>query len=94
MVFDGVGGETLDRSASILKPGGRIVTIVDGRSPDFFIVEPNQKQLDEVAKLLDAGQLKTYVNAAVPLAEAAKAYSGAVSNKRGYGKVVIVIDDQ
>jgi NADPH:quinone reductase-like Zn-dependent oxidoreductase len=94
VVFDGVGGETLDRSASILKPGGRIVTIVDGRSPDFFIVEPNQRQLIEVAKLLDAGRLKTYVNAAVPLAEAAKAYSGAVPNKRGYGKVVIVIDEQ
>ena len=94
VVFDGVGGETLDRSASILKPGGRIVTIVDGRSPDFFIVEPNQKQLSEVAKLLDAGRLKTYVNAAVPLAEAAKAYSGAVPHKRGYGKVVVVIDNQ
>lgn len=94
VVFDGVGGETLDRSAGILKPGGRIVTIVDGRSPNFFIVEPNQKQLSEVAKLLDAGRLKTYVNAAVPLPEAAKAYSGAVPNKRRYGKVVIVIADQ
>jgi hypothetical protein len=50
--------------------------------------------LIEVAKLLDAGRLKTYVNAAVPLAEAAKAYSAAVPNKRGYGKVVIVIEEQ
>lgn len=92
VVFDGVGGETFDRSASMLKSGGRMVTIVDQRSPDFFIVEPNQKQLSEVAKLLDAGRLKTYVNAAVPLAEASNAYSGAVPNKRGYGKVVIVIE--
>ena len=92
VVFDGVGGETFERSASMLKSGGRMVTIVDQRSPDFFIVEPNQKQLSEVAKLLDAGRLKTYVNAAVPLAEASNAYSGAVPNKRGYGKVVIVIE--
>jgi NADPH:quinone reductase-like Zn-dependent oxidoreductase len=94
VVFDAVGGETLDRSASMLKSGGRLVTIVDQRSPDFFIVEPNQKQLIEVAELLDAGRLKTYVNALVPLAEAAKAYSAAVPNKRGYGKVVIVIEEQ
>jgi NADPH:quinone reductase-like Zn-dependent oxidoreductase len=78
----------------MLKSGGRLVTIVDQRSPDFFIVEPNQKQLIEVAELLDAGRLKTYVNAAVPLAEAVKAYSGAVPNKRGYGKVVIVIEER
>jgi NADPH:quinone reductase-like Zn-dependent oxidoreductase len=94
VVFDGVGGETLDRSTSMLKPGGRMVTIVDQRSPDFFIVEPNQKQLSEVAKLLDAGRLKTFVNAAVPLAEASNAYTGAVPIKRGYGKVVIVIAEQ
>jgi NADPH:quinone reductase-like Zn-dependent oxidoreductase len=94
VVFDAVGGETLDRSASMLKSGGRLVTIVDQRSPDFFIVEPNQKQLIEVAELLDAGRLKTYVNAAVPLAEAAKVYSGAAPNKRGYGKVVIVIEER
>lgn len=100
VVFDGVGGETLDRSWNMLKPGGRLVTIAsdskdvtDQRSKDaFFIVEPSQKQLIEVAKLLDAGRLKTYVNAVVPLAEASDAYNGAVPNKRGYGKVVIVIN--
>jgi NADPH:quinone reductase-like Zn-dependent oxidoreductase len=95
VVFDGVGGETLARSWSMLKPGGRMVTIVDEASKDaFFIVEPNQKQLVEVAKLLDAGELKTYVGAVVPLAEASNAYSGAVPNKRQNGKVVIVINEQ
>ncbi len=99
VIFDGVGGETLDRSWSLLKSGGRLVTIAassesvtDQRAKDaFFIVEPNQKQLIEVAKLLDDGTLKTYVKAVVPLAEASDAYSGSVPNNRGYGKVVIVI---
>jgi NADPH:quinone reductase-like Zn-dependent oxidoreductase len=102
VVFDGVGGETLARSWSMLKPGGRMVTIAasgeyagDQRTKDaFFIVEPNQKQLTEVARLLDAGTLKTYVGAVVPLAEASSAYSGAISKKRDNGKVVIVINDQ
>jgi NADPH:quinone reductase-like Zn-dependent oxidoreductase len=100
VVFDGVGGETLDRSWSVLKPGGRLVTISAGggshpdpRSKDaFFIIEPNQRQLVEVAKMLDAGTLKTYIKAVVPLAEASNAYSGAVPNNRGYGKVVVVIN--
>jgi NADPH:quinone reductase-like Zn-dependent oxidoreductase len=100
VVFDGVGGETLDRSWSMLKPGGRLVTIAaeGGSHPDqrikdaFFIIEPKQKQLVEVAKMLDAGTLNTYIKAVVPLAEASNAYSGAVPNKRGYGKVVIVIN--
>jgi NADPH:quinone reductase-like Zn-dependent oxidoreductase len=74
------------------KPGGRLVTIVDYRHPEaFFIVEPNQKQLIEVAQLLDAGKLRTYVGAVVPLADASIAYDGAVPNKRENGKVVIVI---
>jgi NADPH:quinone reductase-like Zn-dependent oxidoreductase len=95
VVFDGVGGETLARSWNLLKPGGRMVTIVDQSSKDaFFIVEPNQNQLIEVARLLDAGDLKTYVGAMVPLAEASSAYSGAILKKRENGKVVIVINEQ
>jgi NADPH:quinone reductase-like Zn-dependent oxidoreductase len=98
VVFDGVGGETLDRSWNVLKPGGRMVTIAsiddtaEQRVKDvFFIVEPNQPQLAEVAKMLDAGALRTFVNAVVPLQEASNAYSGTLAKKRGYGKVVITI---
>ena len=99
VVFDTVGGDTLDRSWSTLNAGGRLVTIAsdlpenaDQRVKDaFFIVEPNQKQLREVAGLLDSGKLKTYVNAVVPFDEASDAYSGEVRGELGYGKVVIVI---
>jgi NADPH:quinone reductase-like Zn-dependent oxidoreductase len=99
VVFDTVGGDTLARSWSVLNAGGRLVTIVSGL-PDnaeqrvkdaFFIVEPSQKQLLEVARLLDDGTLKTYVNAVVSFEEASDAYSGDVRGKLGYGKVVIVI---
>ena len=99
VVFDTAGGDALDRSWSVLNAGGRLVTIVsdlpdngEQRVKDsFFIVEPSQKQLLEVARLLDAGTLKTYINAIVPFEEASDAYSGAVRDKLGYGKVVIVI---
>jgi NADPH:quinone reductase-like Zn-dependent oxidoreductase len=99
VVFDCVGGETLARSWSVLKPGGRMVTIAsnseatsDQRIKDaFFIVEPSQKQLVEVGKLLDQGRLRVFVDTEVPLSDAPAAYSGKVARKHGYGKTVVVL---
>ena len=99
VVFDAVGGDTLERSWGVLKPGGRMITIAadsegaaDQRVKDaFFIVEPNQKQLVEIAKQLDAGDLRAFVKTTVPLNEASAAYSGAVRHKGGHGKIVIAV---
>jgi NADPH:quinone reductase-like Zn-dependent oxidoreductase len=99
VVFDTVGGKTRERSWGVLKPEGRMITVAsDGGSSNdpritqsFFIVVPNQERLGELAKLLDDGSLKTFVNAAVPLAEAAAAYGSTVPRKLGYGKVVVAI---
>jgi NADPH:quinone reductase-like Zn-dependent oxidoreductase len=97
VVFDTVGGQTFEHSWRVLKPHGRMITIAagGGDSTDprvkksFFIVEPNQEQLIEVGKLLDNGSLKTFVKAAVPLAEAEAAYAKTIPQQLGYGKVVI-----
>ena len=99
IVFDAVGGDTLARSWSVLKSSGRMVTIAadseattDPRVKDaFFIVEPSQQQLVEVAKLIDARTLKAFVSAVVPLEEASVAYSGAIPDKRSHGKVVVAV---
>lgn len=97
VIFDTVGGDTLGRSWAVLKPSGRLVTIAasnedppDQRTKDaFFVVEPNQKQLTEIARQLDAGQLKTFVKAALPLSDAAAAYRGAAGKSAGHGKIVV-----
>lgn len=102
IVFDAVGGETLDRSWSVLNSGGRLVTIAASSEVPtdqhvkeaFFIVEPNQKQLIEVARLLDAGTLKAFVSAVVPLEKAAVAYSREIQQKLPYGKVVVAVPAQ
>src|SRR4029077_6437422 len=99
VIFDAVGGDTLERSWGVLKPGGRMITIAadsegtaDQRLKDaFFIVEPNQKQLVEIAKQLDAGHLRAFLKTTVPLNEPSAAYSGAVMDKSGFGKIVIAI---
>ena len=97
VVFDSVGGETLKRSWDLLKPDGRMVTIVEkseGTQDDrtakaFFIVEPNRNQLTEIAALFDAGHLRCFVDAVVPFSHASDAYSGKAQGRRGQGKVVI-----
>lgn len=71
LVFDTVGGETLDRSWGVLKPVGRLVTIASGGAARderakgaFFIVEPRREQLVRgtagrlaIRRCLDAVQL-------------------------------------
>jgi NADPH:quinone reductase-like Zn-dependent oxidoreductase len=98
VVFDGVGGQTRDRSWGILKPGGRLVTIAaesegtrDQRAKDaFFIVEANQKQLSEMAKLLDSGELKAYPGEVISLPQAPDAYTGSLENQK-HGKVIVTL---
>jgi NADPH:quinone reductase-like Zn-dependent oxidoreductase len=97
VIFDTVGGETLERSWSVLSPQGRMVTVVSEAAETtdervrraFFIVEPSQKQLIEVGCLLDAGSLRPVVGAVVPLAEAPGVYAGKMPKSRG--KLVVTI---
>jgi len=99
VVFDTVGGETLQRSWTALRPQGRMVTIAadaEGQSEPrvkeaFFIVEANGAQLLEIGKMLDAGSLRTFINASVPLEQAPLAYANEAPNRQGFGKTVIEI---
>ena len=97
VVFAADGVETLDRSWKVLRPGGRLVTNVSvekaaderGRAA-FFIVEPNARQLDEVARLIDAGVIRPIVGKVFRLADARQAYRF----KPERGKVVLQVIDK
>lgn len=99
IVVDTVGGETLDRSWSVLRPGGRLVTVAytaadgsgDKRARDAaFIVKPSGAQLANIANLFGQGSLRAFVDSVVPLVEAADVYSGRMPRQRP-GKVVVAI---
>ena len=99
VVFDAVGGETLRRSLTVLKPNGRLVTIAASETTlgervksAFFIVEPNRQQLAEIGQMLDAGILRVVVDTRVPLARASEAFAGTVPRK-GRGKMVVLVAD-
>ena len=98
VVFDTVGGETLACSWNVLRPGGRVAAIATQSeavsdqhvSGEFFIVEPNRMQLVEIARLLDAGSIRPFVEAVYPLVEVRDAYACA---KRGgmRGKIILQV---
>jgi NADPH:quinone reductase-like Zn-dependent oxidoreductase len=97
VVFDTVGGDPLDRSWGVLKPGGRLVTIaasVEGTSDPrereaFFIVRPDRVQLNEIARLIDTGQLRPVVDRVFPLSLARQAFE----HKAARGKAVLNVAD-
>jgi len=102
LVLDTVGDETQERSWVVLKPGGLLVSIVHPPSQDladahrarghFFIVQPNHKQLSEVAQLIDGGMLKPLVAADYPIEQAREAYAFARAGHRA-GKTVLRVAD-
>jgi NADPH:quinone reductase-like Zn-dependent oxidoreductase len=93
VVFDVLGGEILDRSAQLVRPGGALVTIAepprvqpqDGRAV-FFIVEPDRTQLAELEQRLREDVLNPVVGAVFPLTDAPSAFDPA---QRKHGKTVI-----
>ncbi len=100
LVFDTVGGETWERSWSVLRPAGRLVSIAVPRPPDrepvddrraiWFVVQPDRGQLIEIGRLIDAGQVRPIVSAEVPLADGHEAY-GATRQRGGPGKAVLLV---
>ena len=102
LVFDTVGGDRLKRSPSVVRPGGRLVSVaseppqeeaaVQGIKALYFVVEPNGKQLVELAKLVDSGNLRATIDAVFPLADARQAFERSLSGHTA-GKVVLRIAD-
>jgi NADPH:quinone reductase-like Zn-dependent oxidoreductase len=84
LVVDTIGGEVLDRSPVLLKPGGTLVTIKaaaklpadrDDIRQVAFVQESSRAQLSELARLVDEGHLRPQVGGVYPLARAAQAFS-------------------
>ena len=100
VVFDTVGGDTLERSFQVLKKGGFLVTSVAPPSEDsakkfdvkaaMVNVQPNAEQLAEIVKLVESGKIKTHVETVLPFAEVKKAHELSEAG-RTRGKIVLKI---
>jgi len=97
VVFDVIGGEVLERSAPLVRAGGTLVTIIglpkvrpaEGRAI-FFVVEPDQLRLADLAERVRAGRLRPIIGAVRPLAEAPSAFT---PSHRMPGKTIIRVTD-
>ena len=99
VVFDLVGGDSLQRSWQVVKPGGVLVSVVSPRPAAevaqghdarfaWFVVEPNREQLIQIGTLIDAGHIRPIVETVLPLSEARQAYEqGSKGHTRG--KIVL-----
>ena len=95
VVLDMIGGEVLDRSAAVVRPGGTLVSVAaqprvrpaEGRTV-FFVVEPNRDQLAELARWVQQGRLTPKAGAVRPMAETRDAF---LTKQRTQGKTIIQV---
>jgi NADPH:quinone reductase-like Zn-dependent oxidoreductase len=104
VVIDLVGDahdDTSHRSLRVLRPGGLLVAVPAGVSPELaeaaaaagvratpFLVEPDGPALTRIAELIDAGQVRVEVEEVFPLEQAAAAHARSESG-RTRGKLVL-----
>ena len=97
VVLDTIGGTTTEKSWSVLRRNGLLVTIVRqpaewtaGRAARglFFVVEPRRTQLNELSRLIDAGMIRPIVEAVLPLERARDAYERGI-REHPRGKLVL-----
>jgi len=101
-VLDLVGGDTQTRSIRILRPGGRLISMVSepdqdlarqyGISASFFLVEVTTDRLRKIATLIDAGEIRTRIGAVLDLSDARKAHA-MLNHRQGRppGKIVLSV---
>ena len=98
LVFDMIGGDTLNRSFSTLKKGGRIVSIKgedsDGLAQKHGVhfetlwMNPDGAMLAELAKLMEQGVIRPVTDSTYALQDAAAAYEH-LADGHAVGKIVI-----
>ena len=95
LVIDSVGGETLSRSWSVLRAGGRIATLVEfgitpvsGQHGEFVFFASATPYLARASSLFQAGQLQVITDAIFSLDDARSALEK-VATGHARGKVII-----
>ncbi len=102
VVLDTVGGDTLERSWGVLKPGGILVSLVQppgeeaaaahGVRQKFAVgYGPASAVLHELSALVAEGKLRPIVDSVLPLSEASRAHT-LVEGRHTRGRVVLVVE--
>ena len=100
VVLDTIGGEVQERSWKVLRKGGILVSITDPPNAEqaakhgvravMYRAHPGSADLVEIARLVDAGQVKTVVDTVLPLADARRAQELS-AHGHARGKIVLKV---
>ena len=100
LVFDLVAGDTQERSWSVLKDGGTMISTLakpsDIKAREHharatnYVAHPDGAELAEIARLVDSGKVRPCVLATYPLADAAVAQQR-LEREHPHGKVVLQV---
>lgn len=100
IVIDLVGGETLKRAYRCVKQNGLVITTVgpadeaEARSHNArviqFIVKPDSRELEQIGRLVEVGNIKPRLSKVMPLDEA-RAAEDLVQRGHPHGKVILHI---
>ncbi len=92
VIIDTVGGEALTEAVAFIKPGGRVVSVVDTpKGGTFHFVYASGQELTAIATLFDAGSLRAPETTVRSIREAAAAQDEN-RTRRIRGKVVLAVD--
>jgi NADPH:quinone reductase-like Zn-dependent oxidoreductase len=99
VVVDTVGGDIIERSLRVLRPGGILVTVAGRLAPEAGKAQnvrtasasraPVEK-LRQVSELIESRQIRPVVGAIFPLAEARKAQALSQTG-HGRGRILLVM---
>lgn len=102
-VFDTIGGETLAKSYSVIKPGGALVTIAGATDEKLakeksidangIWLHPNGKQLTELVSLVSEGTVKVFIDSVHPFTEEGVRKAHEISESHhARGKIIISME--
>ncbi|CCD87279.1 putative NADPH:quinone reductase, Zn-dependent alcohol dehydrogenases superfamily [Bradyrhizobium sp. ORS 285] len=100
LVFDLIGGDTQDRSWTVLKRGGALISTLQKPDQDEaerrgvratnYMAEPSGAQLAEIARLIETGKVTVVIDSTFPLQDVGKAHEH-MEHDHVHGKVVLQV---
>jgi NADPH:quinone reductase-like Zn-dependent oxidoreductase len=103
VVLDTLGGDTQNRSFAVLKRGGVLVSAVAepdqqkaaryGVRAQFILVDVSTRRLEQLAALIEAGELITSVGDVLPLTDARSAHELLAGKPHKRGKIVLRVSE-
>jgi NADPH:quinone reductase-like Zn-dependent oxidoreductase len=103
-VIDTIGGDYIDRSIKVLKPGGTIISIPSGVSENVvekakvngmngytFSVKSNGRNMNEISDLLQKNIIKSYISSIFTFDEIQSAHLQ-IETRKTKGKVVVTLE--